>query len=301
MTLPLKPRNVNIPSAATGSTTNAVAKPMLKIEPQENHLSLAQVREAVPKSLQCNVTQELVDTLNNLGNDPEEGKLIRDNFLSFSDILKSGSYKTQDYINAVIYVSYKICGRSNTEAYYLTFPDRHAKLLAKGASSKDISAYVSAFNRGELVQQMLNRAMIPSWLLNQDVYQEAVNTQLELMRNAKSERVRFMAADSLMSHLGKPETNQQTGVNININSYSGIDDLAAKIQELSLLQQKAIENGVSTKEIAAQVLIGKAKVEDAEVIEEAPAEEFTSTNETEVDSGADDSTAEIARRLFGHS
>ena len=134
-----------------------------------------------------------------------QGKLIRDNFLSYSDILKNGNYKTQDYINAVIYVSYKITGRTNTEAYFLTFPDRHAKLRAKGTSDKDISAYVSAFNRGELVQQMLNRAMIPSWLLNQNVYQEAVNTQLELMRNAKSERVRFMAADSLMNHLGRPE------------------------------------------------------------------------------------------------
>ncbi len=292
MTTALTPRNVNIPSA-TGSTTNVV-----KIEPQLNHLSLAQVRDAVPKSLQCNVKQALVDTLNNLGNDPEEGKLIRDNFLSFSDILKSGTYKTQDYINAVIYVSYKICGRTNQEAYYLTFPDRHAKLLAKGATSKDISAYVSAFNRGELVQQMLNRAMIPSWLLNQDVYQEAVNTQLELMRTAKSERVRFMAADSLMSHLGKPESNQQTGVNININSYSGLDDLSAKIQELSDAQQKAIEMGVSTKDIAAQVLVGKVKVDDAEVVEEASETEFTGTNEVN-NSGADDSTAEIARRLFG--
>ena len=232
-----------------------------------------------------------------MGNDPEEGKLIRDNFLSYSDILKNGNFKTQDYVNAVVYVSHKICGRSNTEAYYLTFPDRHAKLLARGATDKDISAYVSAFNRGELVQQMLNRAMIPSWLLNQDVYQEAVNTQLNLMRTAKSERVRFMAADSLMSHLGKPESNQQTGVNININTYTGLDDLTAKINELSLAQKQAIQQGASTKDIAAQVLVGKAEVQDAEVVEEEATEEFTGTNEVEGDDDTDE-TVEIARRLF---
>ncbi len=266
----------------------------IKIEPQENKLSLVQVREAVPKSLRSNVTQELVDTLNSLGNAPEEGKLIRDNFLSFSDILKNGSYKTQDYINAVIYVSYKIMGLTNTEAYYHTFPDRQLKLKARGASSKDVSAYVAAFNRGELVQQMLNRAMIPSWLLNQDVFQEAVNTQLELMRNAKSERVRFMAADSLMSHLAKPEnSNIQTGVNININSYAGIDDLTAKIQELSLLQKKAIDNGVSTKDIAAQKLIND--IPEAEVIEVIEPETTVSTKE---EINAED-PMQIARRLFG--
>ena len=239
----------------------------IKIEPQENKLSLVQVREAVPKSLRSNVTQELVNTLNSLGNAPEEGKLIRDNFLSFSDILKNGSYKTQDYINAVIYVSYKIMGLTNTEAYYHTFPDRQLKLKARGASSKDVSAYVAAFNRGELVQQM---------------------------RNAKSERVRFMAADSLMSHLAKPEnSNIQTGVNININSYAGIDDLTAKIQELSLLQKKAIDNGVSTKDIAAQKLIND--IPEAEIIEVIEPETTVSTKE---EINAED-PMQIARRLFG--
>jgi len=91
------------------------------------------------------------------------------------------------------------------ELYNHNFLTSIFKSAKADTSDKDISAYVSAFNREELVQQMLNRVMIPSWLLNQNVYQEAVNTQLELMRNAKSERVRFMAADSLMNHLGRPE------------------------------------------------------------------------------------------------
>ncbi len=54
-------------------------------------------------------------------------------------------------------------------------------------------------------------------------------------------------------------------VNININSYTGLDDLTAKIQELSLAQKKAIQLGVSTKDIASQVLVGK--IEDADIIE----------------------------------
>lgn len=269
-------------------------KELLKIEPQTNQLTIEQVKDAVPKSLRNSVSQTLVDTLNSLGNDPEEGKLIRDNFLSFSDILKNGNYKTQDYVNAVIYVSHKICGRTNAEAYNLTFPDRHAKLLAKGASAKDISAYVAAFNRGELVQQMLNRAMIPSWLLNQDIFQEAVNTQVDLMRTAKSERVRFMAADSLMSHLAKPAENVQTGVNINIGSYSGLDDLTAKIEELSLAQKKAIQSGTSTKEIAASRLCGKAEeIQDAEIVEEE-----VPVTKSNVEEKSSETADEIARRLF---
>lgn len=233
----------------------------------DNALSIEEVQAAVPKTLRANITQELVDEINSLGNEPEEAKLIRQNFLSFADILKNGAYKTQDYINACVYVSYKIMGRTNQDAYFLTFPQRHAKLLAKGTSSKDISAYVSAFNRGELVQKMTERALLPAWLLNQDVYQEAINTQVELMRNAKSERVKFMAADSLLTHLQRPEKTD-SGVNININSYTGLDDLTAKIQELAVAQQAAIQQGASTKEIASQKLVG---VQEAEVVEDMPA------------------------------
>lgn len=258
---------------------------------QENKLTVDQVKNAVPLSLRNSVNQELVNKLNALGNEPEEGKLIRDNFLSYSDILRSGKYKTQDYVNAVLYVSYKIMGRTNQEAYFLTFPDRHAHLLAKGSSDKDISAYVAAFNRGTLVQQMLDRAMIPSWLLNQDVYQEAVNTQLELMRTAKSERVRFLAADSLMTHLGKPE-NVQTGVNININSYTGLDDLTEKLQELSLAQKKAIQLGASTKDIAEAVLVGTTDT----AVQATPEPEDLTVTEGNYD--RTESAAEIAGRLF---
>lgn len=272
-------------------TTDTNTSPPMQIEPLSNQLTIEQVKEAVPKSLKNSVTTELVDTLNKLGNMPEEGKLIRDNFLSYADILKSGSYKTQDYLNAVIYASYKIMGLTNTEAYYKTFPDRQLKLKAKGATSKEVSAYVSAFNRGELVQQMLSRAMIPSWLLNQDVFQEAVNTQLDLMRTAKSERVRFLAADSLMNHLAAPDkSDMQTGVNININSYAGLDDLTAKITELATLQKQAIDAGVSTKDIAAQKLVGAEDIQDAEIVEVSEPEEKESSDEDPV---------QIARRLFG--
>ena len=265
----------------------------VKIEPQVNHLTIEQIKDAVPKSLRNSVTTELVDTINKLGNMPEEGKLIRDNFLSYADILKSGSYKTQDYLNAVVYASYKIMGLTNVEAYYKTFPDRQLKLKARGASSKEVSSYVAAFNRGELVQQMLNRAMIPSWLLNQDVFQEAVNTQLDLMRTAKSERVRFLAADSLMNHLAAPDkSNTQTGVNININSYAGLDDLTTKIQELATLQKQAIDAGVSTKDIAAQKLVGD--IQDAEIVEDNGPEEIL-----EVKEDSNESADEVARRLFG--
>lgn len=267
------------------------------IEPTSNQLTLSQVKDAVPKSLKANITQDLVDTLNGLGDMPEEGKLIRDNFLSFSDILKNGNYKTQDYVNACIYASYKIMGLTNTEAYYKTFPDRQLKLKAKGATSKEVSSYVSAFNRGELVQQMMNRAMIPSWLLNQDVFQEAVNTQVELMRTAKSERVRFMAADSLMNHLNKPEnTNSNPGLNININSYAGLDDLTSKITELATLQKQAIDAGASTKDIAAEKLIGD--IQDAEVVEDEE-DDVIVLEEPEEDGTRE--TDEVARRLFGRA
>lgn len=124
-------------------------------------------------------------------------------------------------------------------------------------------------------------------------FQEAVNTQLDLMRTAKSERVRFLAADSLMNHLAAPDkSNAQTGVNININSYAGLDDLTTKIQELATLQKQAIDAGASTKDIAAQKLVGD--IQDAEIVEEVSEPEIVTVKED-----SNESADEVARRLFG--
>jgi len=72
--------------------------------------------------------------------------------------------------------------------------------------------------------------------------------------NARSEKVRSDAANSLLTHLKKPET-KQIELNIGIKEDSGMDELRGKLREMAELQQSLIEKGITTKEIAHQPIV----------------------------------------------
>lgn len=230
-------------------------------------LNISDVKKALPATLNTNVTQHMVDQLNNLSTDPEVAEIMRNNFISYTTVMREGKFKLDDYVHAVAYVSYKIMGRTNREAYSLTFPGRYQNLVSQGKSDKDISSYVSAYNKNKLVNLIFEQTMIPTHVLNQDIFQKAINTQAELMMNAKSEKVRMDAANSLMTHLKKPES-KQIELNMDIKESDGLKDLKNTLAQMAELQIKQIEGGASTRDIAHQDIIIQDNVEDAEVVDE---------------------------------
>jgi hypothetical protein len=217
-------------------------------------LTVAEVQQAVPANMKGHITQAFVDQINNLVQDPILAEQIRNNFISYARVMQEGKFKTEDYLNAVTYVSYKLMGYNNEESYCKTFPARHQALVAKGTSQKDISAYVSAYNRGKLVNLIMEQSLVPSWVLNQDIYQEAINTQAQIMRTALSDKVRSDAANSILTHLGKPkDANFQISMEVNENS--GMTELKSMLVKLAETQEQAIQNGVGVRDITAQPLI----------------------------------------------
>lgn len=212
-----------------------------------------EIEMALPPRLKNSVSQSLVNTLNSIS-DPIVAEEIRNNFLSYTGVLKDGKFKTTDYLNAVKYVTHKLLGRTNLEAYALTFPKRYADLVANGTSKKDISSYVAAYNKGKLVNMILEQTLVPTWVLNQDIYQKAINTQAELMTAANSEMVRMQAANSILQHLAKPKEAGPL-VNIDMRESSGMNELKDALQRLAQQQQDLIKSGVETKEIAGQKII----------------------------------------------
>ncbi|QEP29885.1 hypothetical protein HYP99_gp087 [Sinorhizobium phage ort11] len=217
-------------------------------------LTKEDVVKALPATLKSSVTQSLVDTINNVTTDPIVAENIRENFVTYASVLKDGKFKTTDYINAVSYVSYKFMNYSNEESYARTFPQRYQTLLANGTSKKDISAYVSAYHRGKLVNLILEQSLVPTWIINQDNYQKAINTQVDLMVNAISEKVRCDAANSILTHLKRPEVNGLQ-LNVNLQDNSGMNELKNTLAELAQQQKALIEGGMSAREIAATPLI----------------------------------------------
>ena len=138
-------------------------------------LTVEIVKKVMPGRLRGAITQELVDKINTISTDPILTDEIKKNFLGYTGILQDGKYKTEDYLNAVVYVSYKLMGYSNIDSYIKTFPQRYQVLVSKGLPQKDIAAYVTAYNRGKLVNKILEQTLVPTWVLNQDIYQKAIN------------------------------------------------------------------------------------------------------------------------------
>lgn len=222
------------------------------------------LREVLPKNLRGVATQEFADKINSIVSDPLVAQEVRDNFLTYTKVLKEGKFKTEDYLNAVVYATHKGMGYTNKDAYARTFPDRYSALVARGADDKTISAYVAMYHKNKLVNMILEQAAIPMWLLNQDVYQKAINTQLGIMSDPEvSPKVRAEAANSILTHLKPPEV-KKFEIDVGVRNEGGIEDLKATMRELAETQLQAISHGMGVKELAAR----KLNVIDAEVVSE---------------------------------
>lgn len=217
-------------------------------------LTKAEIISALPPNLKSAVTDQFVDMVNDITQDQQAAEYIRDNFITYTMVLKEGRFKTEDYLNAVAYVSYKHMGLSNQEAFFKVFPNRHAALVAKGTSSKDIAAHVAGYHKGKLVNLIMERSLVPTWIAYQDVYHKAISVQADLMENAVSEKVRCDAANSILTHLQKPK-EAAVALNVDLRENSGMKELVSTLRELAQGQQQAIQNGVDAKVISGADLI----------------------------------------------
>lgn len=229
-------------------------------------LTIQEVQKSLPPGHKSHITQDMVDQLNTLSKDPEEARYIRDNFVTFSQVLSEGRFKLGDYVRAVMYVSHKVMGKSNLESYKSTFPDRYKQMVADGRESKDIASYVAAYNKGKLVNMVYERAMIPTWVLNQDMFQSALNTNYEIMNDVnESGKVRVEAANSILTHLKKPESNKAE-LKIDIAMNDGMKALEQRMSEMADVQLRTIESKAMTVEEIAALPMNLP--EDAEIVDE---------------------------------
>jgi hypothetical protein len=221
------------------------------------------VRKALPSSMKNRVSQGFVDSINEAITDPNTAEMMRDNILGYASVLANGRYKLDDYINAVKYVSFKAMGKLNIQAFIATFPDRYAKYKAEGISDKDIATYVSAYNKNKLVNLIYEQSLVPSHILNADVFQRAINIQAEIMGDPDvSPKVRSDAANSLLTHLKRPES-QKIELDVAVKDDSVIRELKDITMGLAVQQKKLLEGGAySVKEISNQGLVLEGELDD---------------------------------------
>lgn len=228
-------------------------------------LTKEQFKRVLPKNTKVLISDELLTSINSVMTDPQLRENYRENLLSYTGVLADGKYKISSYVEAVKYVSYKLMGSSNVQAYTRTFPDRYQRLVNEGADEKTISAYVAAYNKNQLVNKILEQTLIPTHIINADLYQKAINRLAYLMSNANSEKVQSDSATSLLTHLKMPETTK-VELDVNVKQDKSIDALRASTMELVAQQKKMLEAGaMNAKQIAESNLI--IDMGDAEIID----------------------------------
>lgn len=201
------------------------------------------LQELLPRNSSQEFSANLAESIDRLmrDEDPEFRDTLRDNIIGYAEVVRQGRYKLEDYLNAVKFVSWRLGGNSFEKCYIKAFPDRYDRLVQSGKSRKEISSYVSAYSNNKLVVALLQQSLTPTYILNADVFQKAVNTQVKIMRDAKSDMVRMSAADSLMKHLKQPDT-AKIELDIKVADSDAMQELREVTQNLRNAQRAAIQN-----------------------------------------------------------
>lgn len=224
-------------------------------------MTIDEFKAALPEKVRKSVNQDLIDQINSVLSEPELYEQYRENLLSYTKVMADGKFQVPQYLSAVKYVSFKLQGASNIEAYSKTFPEKIQRFTQQGVSAKDIASYVTAYNKSKLVNLLFEQTLVPFWVLNQDMYQKALNVQAELMMSANSEKVRTDAANSLLTHLKPPEV-KKVELDIGTKEDSSISQLRQATIELARQQKMLLESGVANaQEIAHSQVIKREAID----------------------------------------
>lgn len=226
-------------------------------------LTIDQFKQALPDKVKKSVNQELINSIIAKLSDPDMYETYRENLIGYAAVMADGRFKISNYIDAVKYVSHKLMGKTNVDAFSATFPEKIQRWAQQGVAGKDQASYITAYNKSKLVNMIMEQTLIPTWVLNQDLYQKALNVQAELMVSASSEKVRSDAANSILTHLKQPET-QKIQLDVTTKPDSSIDALRRTTLELVAQQREMIKAGLAN----AQQIAHSSVLIEGEVVDE---------------------------------
>ena len=225
------------------------------------NLSIEQFKRCLPSNLKGNVTEDVVERFNEVLNDPISREAIADNIIGYTNVISQGKFKLESYLYAVKYVTYKSMGDTNIQAYRKTFPQRVQDLIDKGTPDKDINSMVSAYNKSKLVTKLFESMMIPTHILNQEAFQQAINVQRELMLDPNVKPlVRCQAAKALMDTLKPPEVKQME-LSVAVKETDTVTELRKATTELAKAQIDALRKGGSLEAILNSKIVQDAEYE----------------------------------------
>lgn len=198
------------------------------------------------------VTQDLVDELNHLCEQPDYGEEFVDYYVRYYNILeKNNQWTTPKYMNALKFFSLVESNHSLVDAYVKTFPDRLAARHARGENKNQMGGEASRFNASELVNEIRKVARIPVELTNYHTFQAAIRRSVELMNDPEvSPAVQQKAAETLIREL-KPKEDATVNIKIGMSDEAKSQQarLVDHIGTIALNQQKMLASGMKIEDI----------------------------------------------------
>lgn len=224
------------------------------------YLDLETVSRLVPKKVRSMIDQSLVDELNAWSDNPVVMDSFKENMVTYSGVLQDGRFKVTDYINAVKFVSLKLLEFNDFEAYEAVFPDRVNILRNRGIDDDGIRPYASAYKKNKLVVSIFQQTIIPTYVLNAPLHQDALNKLSVLMNSSRSDLVKVKAAEAILNYTKMPET-KKIELDLGVNTIDAMAELKKASEILANQQQASIQAGVPLKEIAESRII-EAEIEE---------------------------------------
>lgn len=208
------------------------------------------LKKVLPKKHSSNITDEIVDFLNEAETNPNVVDEFRENFLTYSRVLAGGKYSLEEYVNAVKFVTHKMLGYSDIDSYAMIFPDRYERIMENNNNDRNVvNVYTSRYKKTKLVVQILEQTIVPSYIYNAPLFQEALLELSKIMVRSKSDIARVNAANSILQYTRPPE-DQKIQLELGVKENSEVSDLMNSMENLANTQLEMLKNGASIQQIA---------------------------------------------------
>lgn len=194
------------------------------------------------------ITQETVDIINMVQNDPEfDGYKLMNNMISLQSVMTKNSSSMNEFIDAIRFCSYLEADDKFIDAYKRTFAYRDfvQERVDSPATSKEyreLSSAASRYRKSPIVIDILTQANVPLYLMFQGTTFEAVNVLSEEMHSAPHAKDRIAAAKAILEHV-KPPENVKIELDIGVKENSAIQNLNDQLAKFASSTVTHLESG----------------------------------------------------------
>lgn len=226
-------------------------------------MEIEAVKRLVPKNQRGMITPEFCEKVEKSVNDPVLAEQIKSNFISYLNVLSTGKFSMDEYLNAVKYVSFKLLNYTNRDAYAATFPDRWERMVKEGVEEKRMDAYVAMYNKSKLVMAIYEQTIVPTYVLNAPLHQEALNVLAKMIKDPSVRGMaKVKACEAILTHTKQPEIVKGE-LTIGLQENETIAELREVTEQLANTFRASIGKGKTLQDVAEAQIID-VKVEEIE-------------------------------------